>query len=137
MVFRFAADVENQPKWLLSVAQARRLSGHPGEVGSVYAQSIREKDGLSAYELEIIDVEPGERFVYQSQADGPPVRVEYTFADAEGGTEVELSFHIRVGPFFSVLWPLAIALRRGGGRQVAVVLERLKMSLEGEGAPRP
>lgn len=136
--FRFTADPENQPEWLLSVVVVRRLSGQRGQVGSVYQQSIREPEGLSSYELEVMEVEPGERFVYVSRADGPPVGVEYRFRDAEGAnageraTTVELAFHIRVGPFFRLIWPLAFLLRRGGGRQVAVVLERLKVALEGE-----
>lgn len=132
-VFRFAADPENQPNWLLSVVEVRRLSGVRGQAGSIYEQSIREGDGLVEYELEVTQVDPGERFVYVSRAlagRDPPVRVEYRFADADGGTEVELAFHIRMGPILRLFWPLASALRRGGARQVEVVLGRLKLALE-------
>ena len=123
-VFRFTADLERQSSWLLSVAEVRRLSGARGQPGSTYAQSIREGGGLVDYRLEVAEVELGERFVYFSQPSGeqgPAVRVEYRFSDAEAGaTRVELAFHIRIGPILRLFWPLAFALRRGGSRQVAV-----------------
>lgn len=137
-VFEFTADLERQSRWLLSVAEVRRLSGARGQAGSTYAQSIREGGGLVDYALEVAEVEPGECFAYFSRPSGgpgPPVRVEYRFADAMDGaeaTEVELAFQIRIGPILRLFWPLAFALRRGGSRQVAVVLERLKVGLEGE-----
>ena len=137
-VYGFVANPENQSRWLLSVAEMRRLEGQRGGVGSRYAQRIREGGELADYELEVTAVEPVARFAYTSRGasgQGPPVGVEYRFTEAGGGTQVWLGFSVRMGPVLRLFWPLAFALRRGGRRQVEVVLGRLKSGVGGRAEP--
>ena len=127
-VFRFAAAIENYPKWM-SVADAKSLSDGPLGVGSVSQVTVAEGPFKGPAKLEITEWEPSRKYAFRSEP-GAPLDWVGSFAfEPVGGsaTRVTSAGHVKLRGLMRLLEPLmAGEVRRGEANE----LKKLKSLLE-------
>jgi uncharacterized membrane protein len=127
-VFAFAADPANTTAWSKNIKAVECETQPPAAVGSRLRFSAQFLGRALDYTYEVLEIEPGSRFV-MATAEGPfPMETTYTFADAAGGgTRMELRNHGEPSGFAAV----TAAVMAGAMRRVNEAdLRRLKALLE-------
>ena len=126
-VAEFAADPDNAPRWYTNIKGVTWKSPRPLAVGSRIEFLAEFLGRRLVYTYEVQEVEPDERLV-MATAEGPfPMRTTYTWADAPGGTLMELRNDGQPAGFKAIAAPLmSRAMRRENEKD----LRRLKALLE-------
>jgi uncharacterized membrane protein len=127
----YAADPDNATAWYENIKAVEWKSPPPLAVGSRIAFVASFLGRQIAYTYEVLEHEPGERFV-MSTAEGPfPMETTYAWEDAPGGaTRMTLRNRGEPAGFGKLSAPVvARAMRRANGKD----LRRLKALLEGSG----
>jgi hypothetical protein len=128
-VAAFAADPDNATVWYQNISSVSWETAPPLEVGSRIAFRAQFLGRELAYTYEVLEHDPGSRFV-MSTAQGPfPMRTTYLWQDtADGGTLMTLRNEGEPTGFAKVGAPMMAAAMRRANRKD---LERLKQLLEG------
>jgi hypothetical protein len=127
-VAAFAADPDNATAWYRNIEAVEWKSPHQLSVGARIAFTARFLGRRLAYTYEVVEHEPGRRFVMRT-SEGPfPMETTYTWEDAPGGaTRMTLRNRGEPGGFGRLMQPLmAPAMRRANQQDLA----RLKGILE-------
>lgn len=128
-VAAFAADPDNATVWYQNIFSVSWETAPPLVVGSRLAFRAQFLGRELAYTYEVVEHEPGRRFV-MSTAQGPfPMRTTYRWEDTgDGGTLMSLRNEGEPTGFAKVGAPMMAAAMRRANRKD---LERLKQVLEG------
>jgi hypothetical protein len=135
-VAAFAADPANDPSWIGGVETAEIVDG--GESGVGVGTKVRRRAKFLGktivYVNEIVELQPGVVLRMRS-VEGPfPMRVDYAWADEEGGTRMSIRVRGDSSGFFSLGGPIMGAAVK---RNVSGDLKRLQGMLEGRGSVAP
>lgn len=127
-VAAFAADPDNATVWYQNISSVSWETAPPLAVGSRLAFRAQFLGRELAYTYEVVEHEPGRRFV-MSTAQGPfPMRTTYRWEDTgDGGTLMSLRNEGEPTGFAKVGAPMMAAAMRRANRKD---LERLKQVLE-------
>ena len=127
-VASFAADPDHVPAWYRSISSVEWTTPRPLAVGSRIAFVARFLGRRLAYTYEVVEWQPGERFVMRT-AEGPfPMETTYTWEDVGGGS-TRMTLRNRGTPrgFSRWLSPVMhLAVRRANRKDLAA----LKAALE-------
>ena len=131
-VAAYAADPTNATAWYENIESIEWETAPPVAVGSRMAFVARFLGRRLAYTYEVIEHDPGRRFVMRT-AEGPfPMETTYEFSEAPGGTRMTLRNRGEPSGFARVTAPvMERAMRRANRKD----LERLKTILEGDRRP--
>lgn len=127
-VAAFAADPGNATAWYVNIKAVEWRTSPPLQVGSQLAFVAQFLGRRLTYTYEVIDHEPGERFVMRT-AQGPfPMQTTYTWQDTPtGGTRMTLRNTGEPAGFGKITAPMmAAAMRRANAKD----LHLLKQILE-------
>ena len=128
-VAAYAVDPDNATQWYRNIESVTWLSAPPLAVGSRLAFVARFLGRTLSYTYEVVEHDPGERFVMRT-AQGPfPMETIYTWEDT-GPRTTRMTLRNRGEPsgFWKVAAPMmAQAIRRANGKDLA----ELKRILEG------
>jgi hypothetical protein len=128
-VAAFAVDPGNATAWYANIERVAWETPPPLEVGSRVAFLARFLGRTLSYTYEVLEHDPGERFVMRT-AEGPfPMETTYTWQDADGGgTRMQLRNRGEPSGFSRAAAPLVgRAMRRENAKDLA----QLKQLLEG------
>jgi len=127
-VSAFAADPDNATRWYANIVEVTWETSPPLAVGSRLAFVARFLGRRLAYTYEVVEHDPGSRFVMRT-AHGPfPMRTTYTWSDTPTGTLMQLRNDGEPSGFARASAPMmASAMRKANSKDLA----RLKALLEG------
>jgi uncharacterized protein YndB with AHSA1/START domain len=130
-VAAYAVDPGNATAWYANIERVAWETTPPLVIGSRIAFLARFLGRSLSYTYEVLEHEPGERFVMRT-AEGPfPMETTYTWQDADGGgTRMQLRNRGEPSGFSRAAAPLVSrAMRRENAKDLA----QLKQLLEGPG----
>ncbi|WP_204806630.1 SRPBCC family protein [Mycobacterium riyadhense] len=127
-VAAYAADPDNATVWYVNIKAVQWKTPKPMVVGSRFAFTASFLGRPLSYTYEVVDLEPGTRFVMRT-AEGPfPMETTYLWADGPAGT-TKMTLRNRGEPkgFSGIAAPVvAVAMKRANAKDLA----RLKSLLE-------
>jgi hypothetical protein len=129
-VFEFVSDLENVPKWNYAIAETRKVSEGPVDIGTTYRQ-FRSLPSRSEETLEVVQLDPDRRFAVRG--DLGPLRgtLSYEFEEVGGSTRLTNRAELEGRGIARLAAPIASGRVRNA---VAENLETLKRLLEREPA---
>jgi hypothetical protein len=126
-VAAYAAEPDNAPEWYVNIESVEWKTDRPLRVGTVVAFVAKFMGRRLAYDYEIVEHDPGARFVMRTQQGPFPMETTYTWEVRAGGTHMTLrnrgtpsGFSKLAGVF------MAPAMRRANRKDLA----KLKAILE-------
>jgi carbon monoxide dehydrogenase subunit G len=87
-VFDFLVDFENELKWNASITECTLLSGKAGTVGAQYRRKMKAMGQEMAMNVELTNIEPGERFVFHAAGGAATVEGTYEVHEVDNGSHV-------------------------------------------------
>jgi Polyketide cyclase / dehydrase and lipid transport len=133
-VASFAADPANDPAWIGGVETAEIVEGDGVGVGTKVRRRAKFLGKSIVYVNEIVELQPGVVLRMRS-VEGPfPMRIDYAWADEQGGTRMSIRVRGDSSGFFSLGGPIMGAAVK---RNVSGDLKRLQAVLEGRGSVAP
>jgi uncharacterized membrane protein len=126
-VAAFAMEAENDTRWIGGISSARRLTEGPTAVGTRVERVAHFLGRRVEYVMEVVDLVPGERIVMRSIKSPFPMRVTYSFEDADAATVARV--RVEGGPegFYRIAGGLmAPAVRKN----IQADVKRLKKLME-------
>ena len=128
-VFDFITASENAPKVVPSVKSMVKLTEGPIRVGTRYRET-RLMGGKEAHaELEIVDLDPNQKYAMKNVTDGIETVYRYTFLPERDGTRVDLVCELNASGIKKLMLPMvASILKKEDGQH----LQRLKKVMEKE-----
>ena len=128
-VFAYLADFENIPEWNYAIAETKKTSGGPVEVGTTYRQArTLPRPGEESFEITVY--EPNGSLAIRGMLGPFAAELEYHLESVARGTRVTNDVELRPGGILGVVGQLA------GSRvkeAVAANLGELKRLLESRG----
>ena len=125
LVAAFAADPDNATTWYANIAQVDWETSPPLAVGSRMAFVAQFLGRRLSYTYEVIEHDPGRRFVMRT-AEGPfPMQTTYTWVDAGEGTLMTLRNAGEPTGFAKVSAPMMAAAMRRANRKDLALLKKL------------
>ena len=126
-VFRYVADLRNEPSWHVDIASVPPETDSVPVVGKTYALRFQPFLGKTDGTFTALEVEPGARVVYRADFAGLQPQVTYTIEPEAAGTRftraVELhptGLKILMAPMMAFMVP----------RRNKVYVQNLKRALE-------
>jgi len=130
-VAAYCSEPDNATAWYVNIKSVQWESARPMGVGSRFAFAARFLGRPLSYTYEVVDLQPGARFVMRT-AQGPfPMETTYLWEDGPNGT-TKMTLRNRGEPsgFSGIAAPvLAMAMKRANTKDLA----RLKSLLEAGG----
>jgi uncharacterized membrane protein len=118
----YMTNPANDPEWIGGLREVRRLDDGPLEVGSRVAREASFLGRKIEYVNEILELDPQRVLDMQSVVAPFPMRITYTFEDANGGTVVRNRVR---GGGMRILAPL---VKRNVQRDLNKLRDRLERS---------
>jgi hypothetical protein len=130
-VSAFLTDLRNDASWRQEIVSVDLVSGHPGEVGAQYVESVAWEGVVAHATLTVTEAVAGSRLVVIASDPGYQSMYEYGFSPGNGGTELSLSMSIEtLGPL-SLIEPFMWAIvTRWVERDLDVLDEALSRATE-------
>jgi uncharacterized membrane protein len=126
-VFAYVTDLNTHAQWQAGLIEAKQTSAGPTQVGATYKYTMQ----LAGQKLETVgqvtEFEPNSKYAFKSTSGPIPLKGEFTFESAEGGTHVRMSAEGEPGGFFKLAEPL---LNNATRQQIETSLANLKKLLE-------
>ncbi len=130
VVSEFAGDPTNTTRWYANIRSATWQTPPPVAVGSRVRFEAHFLGRELAYTYEVVELVPGERLVMRTTQGPFPMETTYTWAPADGGTEMRLRNLGGSGGLLDLASPLVTrAVRLATAKDLA----RLKSLLESGG----
>ena len=132
-VAAYACDPDKAPEWYANIRTVEWVTEGPLQLGSRLAFVAQFLGRRLAYTYEVVDYEPGARFVMRT-AEGPfPMETTYTFeaVDTPEGEQTRMSLRNRGEPtgFSKLVAPMmASAMRKANAKDLARIKEILETS---------
>ena len=106
-VFEFVGNLENSPRWGLTVTSVRDPDS-PDGVGAVFLSKSRILGQKVEHQSEVTRSDPTREFSYANRFEnGVTERIRITFVAVEGGTRIDLASEVEIEQVPQVLAPLA------------------------------
>lgn len=105
-VFRFVADLRNEPTWHVDVASVPPETDPVPVVGKTYALTFKPFMGKTDGTFTALQVEPGARVVYLADFAGLQPRITYTVAPAGEGTRFTRGVDLRPSGLKMLMTPM-------------------------------
>jgi|SRR3954447_22348600 len=126
-VFRYVADLRNEPNWHVDIASVPPGGDPVPVVGKTYALKFKPFMGKTDGTFTAVEVEPGVRVVYRADFAGLHPQITYTVEPAGDGTRFTRAVEMRPGGLKVVMTPMMAVLVP---RRNRVFVQNLKRALE-------
>jgi uncharacterized membrane protein len=135
-VFDFLVDLSNHPRFAGGIKAVRGAEDGPLALGRRYTQTSTLLGQTIDATVEVITCEPGRELTLKTVSGLVPVTRRFRLdAPSEGETDLTCSVDAEPGKGMRLMMPM---LERTAREQIASTLQRLKATLEGDGAqPQP
>jgi len=94
-VYRYVADLRNEPNWHVDVASVPAETDPLPVVGKTYALKFKPFMGKTEGTFTVVEVEPGARVVYRADFAGLRPRITYIVEPVGEGTRFTRSVEMR------------------------------------------
>ena len=105
-VFRYVADLRNEPSWHDDVASVPTGSDPVPVVGKTYALTFKPFMGKTDGTFTALEVEPGARVVYRADFAGLHPQITYTVESSPDGTRFTRAVEMRPSGFKILMTPM-------------------------------
>jgi uncharacterized protein YndB with AHSA1/START domain len=105
-VFRYVADLRNEPNWHVDVASVPPETDPVPVVGKTYALRFKPFMGKTDGTFTALEVEPGARVVYRADFAGLQPQITYTVVPAAEGTRFTRAVKMRPSGLKMLMTPL-------------------------------
>jgi uncharacterized protein YndB with AHSA1/START domain len=126
-VYRYVADLRNEPKWHVDIASVPAETDQIPVVGKTYPLTFKPFLGKTEGTFTALEVEPGARVVYRADFAGLQPRITYTVEPAGEGTRFTRTVEMRPTGLKVLMTPMMAFMVP---RRNKVFVQRLKRSLE-------
>jgi hypothetical protein len=92
VVWGFLTDLTNDCKWRPEIKHSELIAGEAAKPGARYRESVLWQRFPIDVVLDTIDSEPGCALTLSSDDSGTTSRSEYRFVEADGGTDMSMTF---------------------------------------------
>ena len=126
-VFRYVADLRNEPNWHVDIASVASETDPVPVVGRTYALTFKPFMGKTNGTFTALEVEQGARVVYQGNFAGLQPRITYTVEPAGDGTRFTRAVEMRPSGLKVLMTPMMALMVP---RRNKVFVQNLKRVLE-------
>jgi uncharacterized protein YndB with AHSA1/START domain len=105
-VFRYVADLRNEPNWHVDVVSVPPETDPVPVVGKTYALKFKPFMGKTDGTFTALEVEPGARVVYRADFAGLQPRITYTVEPAGPGTRFTRGVEMRPSGLKILMTPM-------------------------------
>jgi uncharacterized protein YndB with AHSA1/START domain len=126
-VYRYVADLRNEPNWHVDVASVPPETDPLPVVGKTSAVEFKPFMGKTEGTFTVVEVEPGARVVYRADFAGLRPRITYTVEPVGEGARFTRSVEMRPTGLRVLMAPLMALMVP---RRNKVFVENLKRALE-------
>jgi uncharacterized protein YndB with AHSA1/START domain len=126
-VFRFVADLRNEPLWHVDIASVPTDTPAEPEVGRVVPVKFKPFMGKTDGTFTALEVEPGSRIVYRADFAGLQPVITYRVEAAGTGARFTRAVEMQPRGFAMLMTPM---MKRMLPRRNRVFLQTLKRTLE-------
>jgi uncharacterized protein YndB with AHSA1/START domain len=126
-VFRYVADLRNEPNWHVDIASVRAETDPVPVVGRTYALTFKPFMGKTDGTFTALEVEPGTRVVYRADFAGLQPRITYTVEPAGESTRFTRAVEMRPSGLRMLMTPMMALMVP---RRNKVFVQNLKRTLE-------
>ena len=91
-VWEVLTDVDRSPEVISAIQSVERVRGEGFDVGTRWRETRTMMGREATEEMEVTAVEPGERYVVETDGTGAHYRSEFVLEGDGGGTEVTMTF---------------------------------------------
>ena len=126
-VFRYVADLRNEPNWHVDIATVPPETDPVPVVGKTYAVKFKPFMGKTDGTFTALEVEPGERVVYRGDFAGLQPRITYTVEAAGEATRFTRAVEMRPSGLKVLMTPMMAIMVP---RRNRVFVDNLKRVLE-------
>jgi len=126
-VFRYVADLRNEPSWHVDVASVPPETDPVPVVGKTYALRFKPFMGKTDGTFTALEVEPGTRLVYRADFAGLRPQITYTVEPAGEGTLFTRAVEMRPSGLKMLMTPMMALMVP---RHNKVFVQNLKRALE-------
>jgi uncharacterized protein YndB with AHSA1/START domain len=125
-VFRYVADLRNEPRWHVDVASVPGETDPLPVVGKTYEIKFKPFLGKTDGTFTALEVEPGARVVYRADFAGLQPRITYTVEPAGEGARFTRTVELRPGGLTKLMTPMMALMVP---RRNKVFVENLRRAL--------
>lgn len=126
-VFEFVTTPGNAPRVVRGVTSVVTMTEGPVRVGTRYRETRVMRGREEQAELEVVALEPSQRYAVRNLTEGIETVYEYAFRPDADGTRVDLVCRVTAGGAKRLMLPLVVAvLKREDGDH----LQRVRKALE-------
>jgi uncharacterized membrane protein len=115
-VFDFVANLENDPKWQVSIRSVKQISDGPVGAGSTFRYQTKYLGRKSEAEIQLTSYDPPNGASVKAINGPVPFENTYKFETQNGGTLLTFTGQAEIGGFFKIAEGLA-------GKQIEKQLE--------------
>ncbi len=126
-VFRYVADLRNEPSWHTDIASVPSETDPVPVVGKTYAVKFKPFLGNTDGSVTALEVEPGVRVVYRADFAGMQPRITYTVESAGETTRFTRAVEMRLTGLKVLMTPMMAFMVP---RRNKVFVNNLKRTLE-------
>jgi uncharacterized protein YndB with AHSA1/START domain len=126
-VFRYVADLHNEPSWHVDIASVPRETDRVPIVGKTYPLKFKPFLGKTDGTFTALEVEPDARIVYRADFAGLQPRITYTVEAAGDGARFTRTVEMHPGGLKMLMTPMMALMVP---RRNKVFVENLKRALE-------
>lgn len=126
-VFRFVADLRNEPLWHVDIASVPADTPAEPEVGRVVPVKFKPFMGKTDGTFTALEVEPGSRVVYRADFAGLQPVITYRVETAGTGARFTRAVEMQPRGFATLMTPM---MKRMLPKRNRVFLQNLKRALE-------
>jgi len=126
-VFRFVADLRNEPVWHVDIASVPADTPAEPEVGRVVPVKFKPFMGKTDGTFTALEVEPGSRIVYRADFAGLQPVITYRVETAGTGARFTRAVEMQPRGFAMIMTPL---MKRVLPRRNRVFVQNLKRAME-------
>lgn len=130
-VFRYVADLRNEPNWHVDIAAVPPDSDSVPVVGKVYPLTFKPFMGKTSGTFKALEVDEGKRIVYRGDFAGLRPRVTYTVEPDPNGTRFTRTVDMRPTGLRVLMTPMMAFMVP---RRNKVFVQNLKRAIEGQAA---
>lgn len=126
-VFRYVADLQNEPSWHVDIESVPRETDRVPVVGKTYPLKFKPFLGKTDGTFTALEVEPGTRVVYRADFAGLRPRITYTVEAAGDGSRFTRTVEMRPEGLKVLVTPMMAFMVP---RRNKVFVENLRRALE-------
>jgi len=126
-VFRYVADLRNEPSWHVDIASVPQETDPVPVVGKTYVLKFKPFMGKTEGTFTALEVVPDTRVVYRADFAGLQPQITYTVEPADAGTRFTRAVEMKPGGVKMLMTPMMALMVP---RRNKVFVQNLKRALE-------